>query len=317
MGRWNGRSMPLEWANARMRPNASALATLIMAGCWVIAACAVALPGDASAQGRPSPTRDAAMRSAIGPEGVALAVRPQELTARDIATAVFQAAPGTRLDFSGQNLRHLDLSGLDFKGATLAGADLFGADLSKANLSGVDLSGGNLNRVSLIRADLSRASLANATLMRPNVSTTLEYDPAEAPRFTGADMRGIRMTTKLLGADFRGANLAGAKLGPHEPRADLSSLPASILKSCDFSGADLSDVDLSRAVLMFSRFVGADMRRINLVLADLSKADLSGADLTGADLTDANLDETVLSGVKGFDTVKGRETIRNLDRAIR
>ena len=59
------------------------------------------------------------------------------------------------------------------------------------------------------------------------------------------------------------------------------------------------------------------MRRATLVLADLTKADLSGADLTGADLTDANLDETNLSGVKGFETVRGRDTIRNLDRAIR
>ena len=34
-------------------------------------------------------------------------------------------------------------------------------------------------------------------------------------------------------------------------------------------------------------------------------------------LTDANLDETNLSGDKGFETVRGRDTIRNLDRAIR
>jgi uncharacterized protein YjbI with pentapeptide repeats len=270
-----------------------------------------ALSGAAGTQGR-----DAAIRSAIGPEGVALQLRPQEFSARDVTAAVFQAKAGIRLDFSGQNLRHLDLSGLDFKGASLAGADLFGADLTTANLAGADLTNGNLNRVSVIRADFTGAKLANATFMRPNVSTSLDFDPAEAPKFTGADMRNIRMTTRLHGADFRGANLAGARMGPHEPRADLSSLPASILKSCDFSGADLSGVDLSRAVLTFSRFVGADMSRINLTLADLSKADLSGADLTGADLTDANLDETKLAGVKGFETVRGRETIRNLDRAI-
>ena len=51
--------------------------------------------------------------------------------------------------------------------------------------------------------------------------------------------------------------------------------------------------------------------------ADLSKVDLSGADLTGADLTNANLDEANLAGVKGFDTVRGRDSIRNLDRAFR
>ncbi len=261
-------------------------------------------------------SRDAWMRAAIGPEGVALKLPPQEFTARDVTTAVTKARrSGGTLDFAGLNLRHLDLSGLDFNGASMAGADLFGADLSSANLAGADLTGGNLNRVNLISANLTGATLVNATLMRPNVSSTLDFNPREAPRFKGADMRGIRMTTKMIGADFRGANLRGAKLGPHEPRADLSSMPASILKSCDFSGADLREVDLSRAVLTFSRFVGAEMAGMDLNLADLSRADLSGADLTGADLTNANLDEANLAGVKGFETVRGRETIKNLDRA--
>lgn len=267
------------------------------------------LASAAAAQGR-----NAGIHSALGPEGVPLKLRPPEYTARDVTAAVFQSKGGPPLDFSGQNLRHLDLSGLDFKGASFAGADLFGADLSSANLSGSDLTGGNLNRVNLIRADLTGAKLVDAMVMRPNVSTSLDYDPAEAPRFAGADMRNIRMTTRLQGADFRGANLQGARLGPHEPRADISSMPASIFKSCDFSGADLRRVDLSRAVLTFSRFVGADMSGIDLNMADLSKTDLSGADLTGADLTDANLDEANLAGVKGFDTVRGRETIKNLDR---
>lgn len=278
----------------------------------LLAAFVMALPplSVGHAQGR-----NAAAKHVLGPEGVVLPSKPPEYTARDVTAAVFQAKDGAALDFSGQNLRHLDLSGLDFKGARLTGADLFGADLSAANLSGVDLTGGNLNRVSLIRADLSGAKLVNVTLMRPNVSTSLDYDPAEAPKFRGADMRNVRMTTRLHGADFRGANLTGARLGPHEPRADISSMPASILKSCDFSGAILKDVDLSRAVLTFSRFVGADMSGIDLTMADLSKADLAGADLTGANLTDVNLDEANLAGVKGFETVRGRETIKNLDRA--
>lgn len=286
-------------------------ARMIAAAAGVVALAVLWLATAANAQ-----ARDAWIRAAIGPEGVALKLPPQEFNARDVTTTVTQARrSGQSLDFSGRNLRHLDLAGLDFSGSAMAGADLFGADLTAANLSGADLTGGNLNRANLIRANLSGAILVNATLMRPDVSTVLDYAPAEMPKFKGADMRGIRMTTKLIGADFRGANLRDARLGPHEPRADLSSLPASVLKSCDFSGADMRNVDLSRAVLTFSRFVGADMAGIDLNLADLSRADLSGADLTGADLTNANLDEANMTGVKGFDTVRGRETIKNLDRA--
>jgi uncharacterized protein YjbI with pentapeptide repeats len=253
----------------------------------------------------------------LGPEGVVIKPDPQALSARDVTVAVVKAGAGHPIDFSGRNLRDLDLSGLDFHAARLAGSDLFGADLTSSNLTGVDLSNGNLNRTIVIRADFSGANLHNVTFMRPSVSTSLEYDVAEAPKFAGADMRNIRMTGKMVGADFRGANLTGARLGPHEPRADISSMPASILKSCDFSGALLTDVDLSRAILTFSRFVGADLRRVSFVAADLSMADLSGADLTGSDLTGANLDGANLAGVKGFETVRGRDTIKNLDRALR
>jgi len=306
-----------QWWAARAACHAGVVTGILVFSLTVLAATANAQTRETKSHTRDakSHTRDVWVRAAIGPEGVALDLPPQEFTARDVTTAVTQARrSGAALDFTGQNLRHLDLAGLDFSGAAMAGIDLFGADLTAANLSGADLTGGNLNRANLIRANLSGAILLNATLMRPDVSTTLEYAPQEMPKFKGADMRGIRMTTKLIGADFRGANLYGAKLGPHEPRADLSSMPASILKSCDFSGADLRNVDLSRAVLTFSSFVGAEMDGIDLNLADLSRADLSGADLTGADLTNANLDEANLAGVKGFDTVRGRDTIRNLDR---
>lgn len=253
----------------------------------------------------------------LGPEGTTLAAEAAPLTARDVTKILFAADRTKPIDFSRRTLRDLDLSGLDFKGADLTGADLFGADLSTANLKGADLSGAILNRTTIIKADFSGANLSRAAFMRPSVSTSLDYDVAEAAKFAGADMRGVRMTGRMEGADFRGANMNGALMGPHEPRADISSMPNSILKSCDFSGAKLVDADLSRAVLTFSRFVGADLTRATLVLADLSKADLSGADLTGADLTDANLDGANLSGVKGFETVRGRDSIRNLDRAIR
>jgi uncharacterized protein YjbI with pentapeptide repeats len=257
------------------------------------------------------------VKAVLGPEGTTLDAGPAELSARDVTSAFFQAQADKPVDFSGRNLRFLDLSGLDFKGAALAGADLFGADLTTSDLRGVNLAGVNLNRTTMIRADFTGANLSGASLMRPSVATTLDFDPAESPRFARADMRNIRMTAKLIGADFRGADLTGAMMGPHEPRSDLSSMPASILKSCDFSGAKLTDVDLSRAILTFSRFVGADLRRATLIGADLSKVDLSGADVTGADFTDAILDETLIAGIRGFETIRGRDTIRMLDRVRR
>jgi uncharacterized protein YjbI with pentapeptide repeats len=87
------------------------------------------------------------------------------------------------------------------------------------------------------------------------------------------------------------------------------------LKSCDFSGATLKDANLNRAVLTFSRFVGADLRGADLSDTDLSKTDFAGADLTGADFSRADLFGASLVGVRGLDTVKGLNSTTNPDKA--
>ncbi len=80
-----------------------------------------------------------------------------DVTARDIASLLFKAAPGTRPALSGKDLTRLDLANLDFKKANLSGSNLFGADLSGADLSGADLSGAMLDRVTLVGARLDGA----------------------------------------------------------------------------------------------------------------------------------------------------------------
>ncbi len=243
-----------------------------------------------------------------------------DFTVREITSALFKAKPGERLDYSHHDLTYLDLAGLDFKGATLAHSDLYGTDLTGANLKGADLSHTRLNRSVLIRADLSGADLTGATIFRPTVYTDMRSDLADAPRFSGANMSGVRVMANLSGADFRGANLTGADFSPLEARpgqGTITSMMKNVLKSCDFSGAALKGANFDRADLTFSRFVGADLEGANLKKTDLSKVDLSGADLTGADLTDADLYGANLTGVKGLDTVTGLSTAINLDKATR
>ena len=240
-----------------------------------------------------------------------------DFTAREVTEAVFKAVPGRILDFSGKDLSFLDLAGLDFKGATFANANLYGVDFTRANLKGTNLSGVKLDRAVVIRADFSGANLSGASIMRPSIYTTLDGNRDEAPKFSGANLHGVRITAMMDGADFRGADLTDARMGPHEPRADMSSMPGSILRGCDFSGANLRGADLMWAKLRFSKFTGANLSGVNLNGADLSKTDLSGADVTGADLAGADLDGADLRGVKGWETIKGRETVLNFDRALR
>lgn len=242
-----------------------------------------------------------------------------DLTAREVTEALVRARSGPPADFSGKDLRFLDLAGLDFGGARLANAALFGVDLKDANLRGADLSGARLDRAIIIRTDFSSADLSNAIMLRPTVYTTLAADWSDAPKFTGANMRGFRAMAQLDGADFRGADLTGANFTPFEIRpgqGTISTLARNLLRGCNFTGAEMKDSDFSWALFTFAKLVNADLSGAKLVKADLSKADLRGTNLTGADLTGADLDGANLTGVRGLDTVKGLSFVLNLDKTI-
>lgn len=244
-------------------------------------------------------------------------IQAADFTARQVTEAFHKASVSAPPDFSGRNLSFLDLAGLDFKGASLPGANLYGTDLTKAILKGSNLAGVMLDRAAIVSADFSGANLEGASLLRPSINVALDRNPRDAPKFAGANLRSVRITAMMDGADFRGADLTDANLGPYDVRADMSSMPGSILRGSDFSGAILRRADLMWAKLRFSKFVGADLRDVNFVGADLSMCDLSGADLTGANLLDADLDGAILSGVRGLDTINGRDQILNFDRTVR
>lgn len=240
-----------------------------------------------------------------------------DFTARQI-TELFHKSKGDQpIDLSGKDLSFLDLAGIDFRGAQLSGANLYGVDLNAANLKGTKLDGVKLDRAAIERADFSGANLERASLLRPSVNTELGVNSSNAPKFAGANLRYVRLTAMMDGADFRGADMTGARMGPHEPRADISSMPSSWLRGCDFSGAKMEGADLMWAKLRFSKFVGADLRGVNFSGTDLAMTDFSGANVAGADFTDADLDGAILNGVRGWAEIKGGDRIRNLDRARR
>ena len=78
---------------------------------------------------------------------------------------------------------------------------------------------------------------------------------------------------------------------------------------------NLQDADLSRCNLPNARLSFANLTRANLTGMDLSSADLSGATLNQANLTGVNLTDAYLFGVRGWDTVIGKDTIIGLDTA--
>jgi uncharacterized protein YjbI with pentapeptide repeats len=243
-----------------------------------------------------------------------------DFTARQISEALFKAKPGERLDFSGRDLTYLDLSGLDFKGATLRNSDLYGTDFTGSSLKGADLSYARLDRSVLIRTDLSGANLTKATILRPTLFSDMTINHADAPKFSGATLVGIRVSLYLEGSDFRGADMTRADFSPLEFKPGQGTLVTpmkNFCRSCDFSGARLLEANFFRLDMRFARLVGADLRGANLAETDLSKADFSGADLTGADVREADFDSANLAGVKGLDAAKGLDSAINLDKAFR
>lgn len=243
-----------------------------------------------------------------------------DFTARQVSTILHKSKSGDRPDLSARELAYLDLAGLDFKGALLNGSNLYGTDLTGALLKGADLARARLDRAVLIKADLSGANLTSATILRPTIYADQHNTLTDAPRFSGANMAGIRVQADLSGADFRGADLTDAHFDPLEARPGSGTLVTAyrnILKSCNFSGARARQTDFTQAIMMFSRFTGADLRGAKFNKADLSMVDFSGADLTDADFSEADLDGAILAGAKGLETVKGLETALNLDKARR
>lgn len=239
-----------------------------------------------------------------------------DISARDVAEALFKSTKGSPVDLSGRSLAGLDLAGLDFKGARLAGADLFGADLTRTKLDGANLEGATLDRATVSYTDFTGARMKGAVLRSLTVFSDLEPNPAQAPRFTGADLTGAEIIARLDGADFRGANLTDARIKPQLPSWGAFT-PRAVLVSADFSSANLTRLEVRKAVLRFARFVDAVVRAADFRDCDLTGADFSGADLSGANFTGANVDGTIFKGARGLDTASGLPDTVNTDRMIR
>ncbi len=146
-------------------------------------------------------------------------------------------------DFSLEAVRLLRIEGWLFD-ETLHGADLLGgnlenADLSNASLQEVDLLEANLKGVDLKNACLDKANLWQANLERSD----LRGLSARNAHFFMANLKNADLAeANLEGAILRGAILEGAIF----LKTNLSR--------ADFRGVDISEIDLSQAILDEAKF---------------------------------------------------------------
>lgn len=176
-----------------------------------------------------------------------------------------------------------DMSDLDFRKADLSQADFTGSILVGANLTG-----GNYKGVSFFACDLRNASLENACFSRAD--------------FRGAFVAGANLT----GADLKGADLREGKVmerGDKGVMQDKATSPPNreTVHRTIFTGAKLTETDLSGARAIAADFSDADLSGVKVKDADFSQvnfegANLSDADFTGADLSNANLKSSIMAG---------------------
>ena len=232
-----------------------------------------------------------------------------EMTAREVAAALFSASPDQPIDLSGRDLSALDLSGLDFKGANLTHANFFGADLSSANLDRARLNGARLDRATITGASFVGSDLSDATILRPNIFSTMEVNARELPNFQNATMVRANISGRLDRINFMGADLKDAFFGPRNPDGEVLTTARIEMNGCNFIGAKLQKADLSLNNLQYANFANADLTGANLAGSNLSSADFTGADITDADFTGASIDGAHFEGAKGVDRAKGLKPV--------
>ncbi|MBI4031766.1 MAG: pentapeptide repeat-containing protein [Proteobacteria bacterium] len=169
-----------------------------------------------------------------------------------------------------------DLTGLNFKGADLSQADFTGSVLADANLAL-----GTFRGTSFFACDLRGANLEHGNFARAD--------------FRGAFVAGANLT----GADLKEADLRSGKVMEKGKNGILQNVPRRDIPDDPhyrtvFSGAKMTETDMSKARAMSADFSDADLTGVVVQNANLEGANFEGANLSNADFTGANLSDTNL-----------------------
>jgi uncharacterized protein YjbI with pentapeptide repeats len=233
-------------------------------------------------------------------------------------------------DLASADLAGIDFESASFEGADLANANLTGAsvdgDLEGANLSGTDLADAYMAGVSSGGITGTPARLPQDWLLKMGYLIGFDAQVTQANltgvNLAGADMQMINLTgTNLTDANLAGANLANAGFGlttltdANLSGADLAGVtswsvtgtptalpqhwtlrngylfgPKAWFYAADFSGQNLSGLDLAAAFLQNCNLTGANLSGTNFTDADLAGAGIANADIAQTVLAGASLD---------------------------
>jgi uncharacterized protein YjbI with pentapeptide repeats len=198
-------------------------------------------------------------------------------------------------DLQNKDMGYLVFNGLNLSHCNMQNVSFFGAELMGANLQGANLKNAYLNLARLENANLSKADLTNATIFQAIFDKT---------NFEGANLTNARMIGTLGNVNMANATIVKGRFG-----LDIGNQPMGAMRfdaiGGKFANTNFEGADINRSNFRFADFRGANLRNTDLFRADFSKADLTGADITGAKMGEAILDETIMTNVKGLESIKG------------
>ena len=193
----------------------------------------------------------------------------------------------SKTDLSKTNLEGLDLSGAnlsgqDLRNVSLADTILRSANLSFTNLSGQDLSGKDLTGVNFHGANLENVNLSDIITERevqyipnPECESSGKFFPQEltglSNLYSAHKCAEEVIQNEKIRTDFSNTNLKGATMNFSEYHylhhvdfsgADLTGIELSKIgfRNCNFIGTKLNDSRMSEATFFYVNFINAEMK---------------------------------------------------------
>jgi len=250
------------------------------------------------------------------------------LVGKDLSKADLSKINLTGQDLSGANLSGQagvikDLRNVDFTDTILRGANLSFTNLSGQDLSGKDLQGINFHGAILENVNLSNIITGREVQYIPNPqceSSGRSLPPALSSLYSDHKCAEEVIQNEKIRTDFSDTNLRGVTMNFPEYHylhhidfsgADLTGINLSNIgfRNCDFTGTMLNDSKMSEATFFYVDFSNAEMRNsqftglpffqnVSFHNAKIVDGYFENPAFIDADFSNADLKNTTLDGVQ-------------------
>lgn len=229
----------------------------------------------------------------------------------------------SKKDFSGVDLSYANLKGATLNEARLSGATVIGANLENALLRKAKLTLTNFTDANLYNADLTQATgyapifteanLGNASLDKAHFKEILHNQTVLKPSFEGAQLQATNIEGAIIQEGiFTGSNMQGARVQSRLKKAELigTNLEGACLRSTDLYdsaiiGCNMNYTDLGETEVHESTIYSTDIKD-----ADLKNALIYKSRIAGVDFKNSNISNLQIVGSKELKDTSFKDTIQ-------